>query len=120
MSVQHTEEMVEIELDQPRRLFFNLRALKALDRSMGQVGIARVLELLRGLNFETLDRVIWAGLLHEEPTLTVALVSKRIEAFDAAGGNSGDLFAAAYKAVNSSRVFGPPEGEARPEPVAQS
>ncbi len=84
---------------------------------MGEVGIARALELLRGLNFATLERVLWAGLLHDEPNLTVSLVGKRVETFADAGGNTTDLFTAAYRALNGSRVFGPPEGEVKPEPV---
>lgn len=115
------DELVDVDLGQPRQLFFDLRALKALDRQMGEVGIARVLELLRALNFSTLDRVIWAGLLHQEPNVTVSAVSKRIEAFVEGGGSSGPLFEAAYKAVDGSRVFGGPDrGNAKPEPVASA
>ena len=117
MSSPHPDELVEVTLDQPRHLFFNLRALRALDRAMGEAGIGRALELLRALNFATLERVLWAGMLHEEPTLTVSLVQKRLETFTDAGGNATDLYAAAYKALNGSRVFGPPEGEVKPEPV---
>lgn len=112
------DETVEIQFDQPRRLHFNLKALRALDRVMGQVGIAKALELLRALNFETLERVIWAGLLHEEPTLAPNVVVKRLETFVDNGGDASDLFRAAYRAVNGSRVFGKPEddaGNASPE-----
>lgn len=121
MSTPHADELVEIQLDQPRRLFFNMRALRALDRSMGEVGIAKALELIRALNIATLERVIWAGLLHDEPTLTVSLVSKRIDTYIDNGGEAGPLFEAAYRAVNGSGVFNrsTPEGEAPPEPVAK-
>lgn len=112
------DETVEIALDQSRRLHFNLRALKALDRVMGEVGIAKSLELLRALNFATLERVIWAGLLHDEPNLQLNLVSKRVETFVDQGGDTTELFRAAYRAVNGSRVFGKPEhdsGNVNPE-----
>lgn len=113
------DELVDIDLDQPRQLFFGLAALKALDRQMGEVGIAKVLELLRALNFSTLDRVIWAGLLHAEPTLTVSLVSKRVETLVDAGRSAAPLFEAAYRGVDGSRVFGGPDrGNAKPEAVA--
>src|SRR5687768_15806699 len=98
MSSAAADESVDVEFDKPRRLFFNLRALKALDRTMGEVGIGRVMELLRALNFQTLERVLWAGLLHEEPNLTVNAVAKRLEAYTDAGRNTGDLFAAAHDA----------------------
>lgn len=121
MSVQHADEKVEIELDQPRRLFFNLRALKALDRQMGEVGIARVLELIRALNFATLERVIWAGLLHDEPDLTLGTVIKRVEDSLESGVSSNQMFEAAYRAVDGSRVFGgPSRGNAKPEAVSST
>lgn len=110
--------MVQVTLDQPRRLFFNLRAIKALDRAMGEVGIARALELLRAVNFATLEKTLWAGLLHDEPQLTVGLVSKRVETFTDAGGNATELFAAAINALNNSRVFGSPEAEGNGQPEA--
>jgi hypothetical protein len=111
---------VEIQFDQPRRLYFNLKALRALDRVMGEVGIQKSLELIQALNFTTLERALWAGLLHEEPHLTVANVSKRLERFIDAGGDAGDLFTATYRAINESRVFGKPggnQGNEQPEPA---
>ena len=113
------DQLVDIDLDQPRQLYFGLAALKALDRQMGEVGIAKVLEQLRSLNFATLDRTIWAGLLHAEPTLSLAVVSKRIETLVDAGGSAAPLFEAAYRGVDGSRVFGGPDrGNAKPEAVA--
>jgi hypothetical protein len=113
---------VEIQFDQSRRLYFDLKALRALDRVMGEVGIQPTLELLRAVNFTTLERALWAGLIHDEPTLTVNLVSKRLESFVEAGGDVGELFALAYKAVNECRVFvrksaGDIPGNKQPEPA---
>lgn len=121
MSGPHADELVPIELDQTRHLFFNIKTIRALDRVMGEIGIARALDLLRALNFQTLERVIWAGLLHEEPNLPLQSLSKRIDAYVDAGGDTTALFSAAYKALNGSRVFGPPEserGNEKPEAVA--
>jgi hypothetical protein len=112
-------EPVEIQFDQPRRLVYNLQALRALDRVMGEVGIVRVLELLRAANFQTLERALWAGLIHDEPTLTVSLVAKRLEKYVNNGGGTTALFTRAYDAINESRVFGRPEnkeGNEQPEP----
>jgi hypothetical protein len=124
MAESSVVDPVEIQFDQPRRLYFNLKALRALDRVMGEIGIQKSLELIHALNFTTLERAMWAGLLHEEPNLTVNIVSKRLEKFVDSGGDVGDLFAAAYRAINESRVFGKPSkpedepGNVRPEPVA--
>lgn len=116
------DETVEITLDKPRRLHFNLRALRALDSAMGEVGIAKVLDLLRSVNFFALERAIWAGLLHEEPNLQLSLAKKRVETFIEKGGDATVLFRAAAKAVNGSRVFGRPEeeeqGNEQPEAAA--
>lgn len=115
------DECVEIQLDQPRRLHFNLRALRALDRAMGEVGISQAVALIKMLNFKTLERAIWAGLLHEEPTLSPKDAAKRIETHIDGGGDATVLFQAAYKAINGSRVFGKPEdseGNANPEAQA--
>ena len=111
-------EPVEIHFDQTRRLLFNLKALRALDRVMGEQGIQKSLELIQALNFTTLERALWAGLLHEEPHLTVANVSKRLDKFVDDGGDVSELFTGAYKAITESRVFGKPggnEGNAQPE-----
>lgn len=120
MATPHPDELVTVQFDKPRRLYFNLRALRALDRQMGEVGIAKALELLRALNFQTLERVLWAGLLHEEPTLTVNLVAKRLDTFTDGGGDTTELFRASYRALNNSGVFGgkdETEGNAQPEPA---
>jgi hypothetical protein len=122
MSTINAEDLVEIHLDKPRHLYLgSLRSLKALDRQMGEIGIGRVLELLRALNFSTLEKVIWAGLLHAEPDLKLSTVTRWVEDFTEAGNGTGPLFEAAYRAVDSSRVFGGPDrGNAKPEAVAQA
>jgi hypothetical protein len=121
MSSASSDESVDVDFDKPRRLFFNLRALKALDRVMGEVGISTCMAKLRALNFETLERVLWAGLLHEEPNLTISLVSKRLEAFTDEGRSTDELFVAAHDALNASKVFGgkdTAQGNAQPEATA--
>lgn len=120
MAGPHQDELVEIVFDQPRRLFFNLKALRSLDRAMGEVGILKVLDLLRAANFTTLERVLWAGFLHDEPKLLIADVTKRLEAFVDAGGNASELFATAYRALDQSKVFGGREGNVTPEAVTTS
>lgn len=107
---------VDVEFDQPRRLLIDLRASKALDRAMGEVGIAEVLAKLRALNFSTLERTLWAGLLHEEPTLTVNLVAKRLEHYEKSGKSMVPLFSAAIAAVNESELFKTEELEGNPQP----
>lgn len=122
MSSAAADESVDVDFDKPRRLYFNLRAMKALDRVMGEVGISVCMGKLRALNFETLERVLWAGLLHEEPNLTIALVTKRLFAVEAEGRSLDALFVAAHEALNASKVFGgkdaAQQGNAQPEAEA--
>lgn len=117
MAESSVVEPVEIQFDQPRRLLFNYKALRALDRVMGEAGLSKSLELLQGLNFTTLERALWAGLLHEEPLLTVNLVAKRLDAFIEADGDASELFLTTYKAINDSKVFksAGDSGNAKPE-----
>ena len=119
MSSAAADESVEVDFDQPRRLYFNLRALKALERVMGgETGAARSMQLLRSLHFQTLERVLWAGLLHDEPNLTVNLVIKRLEAYTDAGRSTDSLFVAAHDALNSSKVFGGKDTQGNGQPEA--
>jgi hypothetical protein len=123
MSSAAADESVDVDFDQPRRLYFDLGAMKALDRVMGEVGISQAMALLRALNFQTLERVLWAGFLHEEPNLSVNIVAKRLKAYTDAGRSTADLFVAAHDALNSSKVFGgkdADQGNARPEATTQN
>jgi hypothetical protein len=60
---------------------------------------------LTSFNITTLEKVLWAGLLHEEPTLTVALVAKRLERYADEHGSLVELFTSAIRSLNESGLF---------------
>lgn len=93
-----------------RSLVIDFKAAKALSRVCGE-GLLNVNKKLQEFDFETLDRVLWAGLLHAEPTLTISLVSKRVEAYQAAHTTVAPLIIAAGKALNDSGLFNIPTEE---------
>ncbi len=96
---------VDLQFDQPRRLLIDLKASKALDRVCGEIGLLKVNELLQTYNIQTLERVLWAGLQHEEPTLTPSLVAKRVERYQETNGSLYPLFRSALQAMNDSGLF---------------
>jgi hypothetical protein len=103
---------VTIEFDQTRKLLFDFKASKALDRAMGEVGLVKVLESLQALNIAALERTLWAGLQHEDSLLTLNLISKRLEKYADSGKSLEPLFRGAIKALNDSTLFNQPEDDA--------
>lgn len=96
---------VSIELDQPRQLLFNMKAVKSLVQKVGDLGLVSVIERLQGMHIQTLEHAVWAGLLHQEPALSLAVVQKRIAEMDEAGKPLGQLFADTVKALSESNMF---------------
>jgi hypothetical protein len=110
---------VIVHLDRPRRLKFDLRASKALDRVMGEVGMQEIMRKLQALNFQALERVLWAGTLHEDPTVTVNLIAKRLEQVEAEGRSFAPLFVSAVEALDQSGLFKTEDdsGNGEPKPI---
>jgi hypothetical protein len=64
---------VEIELDRPRRLLYNLNAMAAYEDKTGK----NFLDISNETVNATLLRVVlWAGLIHEDKSLTVEQVGE--------------------------------------------
>lgn len=109
-------EYVNVELDDTRRLLIDLKAAKALDRVCGEVGLITINRQIQSFNIPTLERVLWAALLHEEPTLTISLVGKRVERYYEVNGTLAPLFMVAAEALDKSGLFNlkseEPEGNA--------
>lgn len=64
-------KIVEITLDKPRRLLFNLNAMAAYERETGK----NFLDLPKENVSATLLRtLLWAGLMHEDKSLTIEQV----------------------------------------------
>lgn len=79
-----TNPAVKIMLDKPRTLKFDLNALAAFEDTTGK-SFLRGLSL-SGLTTKDLRALIWAGLLHEDPALTLEQVGAMVHA-----GNLPDI-----------------------------
>ena len=93
-----------------RQLLINYKSAKALTRVTGE-GLRVILRKLRNFDFDALERTIWAALLHAEPTLTLSLTIKRIDAYVEEHGTAAPLFIAATQAVDDSGLFRMPTEE---------
>ena len=68
---------IEIELDKPRNLLFDLNAMAAYEKETGK----NFLDLPGEKVSATLLRVVlWAGLIHEDKTLTLEKVGAMMDA----------------------------------------
>lgn len=72
---------VPLVLDKPRALWFDLNALAELETALAQdipdFSLASISELQLG-NARILRALLWAGLLHEDPTLTILEVGHMV------------------------------------------
>lgn len=65
---------VDIELDKKRRLKFNMNALSELEDAMG-----KPVTQLNNVGMKELRALLWAGLIHENPNLTLQDAGNLIE-----------------------------------------
>lgn len=75
---------VPIILDKPRHLLYDLNALAAFEEATGKSFLGGM--SLEALTTKDLRALIWAGLLHEEPELTLQYVGSIVHA-----GNLADI-----------------------------
>ena len=61
--------IVEIVLDRPRKLKFDLNAMAELENVAGGRSIAELFDPDRKPGLDILRKLLWAGLLHEDPSL---------------------------------------------------
>lgn len=93
-----------------RELLIDFKAAKALSRLTGE-GLLVTHTKLQQFDIESLERTIWAALLHKEPTLTLNLTVKRIESYQSEHKTLAPLVIAAGKAMNDSGLFNLPSEE---------
>lgn len=64
----------EVELDRPRRLLFTLEALSLIKRQTGKSPLSGEAFRAMAEDVDVLGAVLWAGLRHEDPALTLEQV----------------------------------------------
>lgn len=67
---------VDIELDKKRRLKFNMNALSELEDVLGKP-VTQLSD--QSIGMKELRALLWAGLLHEDPELTLHMAGELVE-----------------------------------------
>ena len=111
---------VDIELDKPRRLRFDLGAIRDLERAMGGKPVGEIVQELRQVGVTAIVVALWAGLKHEDASLTQNLVTKILEEY-LSTKSIRPVLRAIDEALNESgllkRAGDETEGNAQPEPA---
>jgi len=69
--------VITIKLDKERHLKFGLKALKSIEKASGQSALSgEFWSVPTATNFSIL---LWAGLLHEDPELTIEQVDELVD-----------------------------------------
>lgn len=110
-----------VELDQSRRLFIGIKEAKALSSVCG-AGLYAVNRKLAEFDIATLERVLWAAMSRDEPSVTINLAAKRLETYFEREGTIQPLFLLAAEVMEASGMFNPAkdpaEGNEKAAPAA--
>ncbi|WP_304428075.1 hypothetical protein [uncultured Clostridium sp.] len=68
------KKMVKIVLDKERNLYFNLNSLEIIEELTGKT----IDKITENLNMKSLKAIVYAGLIHEDKSLTVEAVGDMI------------------------------------------
>jgi hypothetical protein len=114
---------VAIDLDKPRRLRFDLFAIKDLETSLGGKPLGEILNDLSRMSLTVLCLSLLHGLKHEDATLNVNLVSRILKTYLETGGTLDTVYEKVKDALEQSGLFRTKEdvvaeGNGTPEPAA--
>ena len=115
--------MVSIEFDRSRSLMFDLAAIRDLERAMDGQPLGAIVNQIAQLGVNALVVALWAGLKHEDKTLSPNGVTKRLETYLKAGGKLRPLADGLNDALEECGLFASgevDEGNARTERPAGS
>lgn len=112
----------DLVLDKPRRLRFDLEAIKSLEAGMGGQPLGAIHHQLAQMGMTAVCVSLWAGLKHEDAALSTKLTTKILQQYLHAGGSVDVVIAAISRALMDSGLFHDadeaPEGNGQPEPTA--
>jgi hypothetical protein len=103
---------VNIELDRPRRIRFDVNALSDAEEALG-MGLGAVMQTQMGVRM--IRALLWAGLRWEDRGLTLERTGTLIQQYIESGGTLEDLGEKLTQALVASGLFGKPEGNAEAE-----
>jgi len=100
---------VKITLDKERSLLYDFNALAALEEEYGD--IEKALDALARGSVKAIRAVLWAGLLHEDETLTVKQVGKMLMPADIGrvGDAINEALRYAFPLAEGKNVENPPQ-----------
>jgi hypothetical protein len=96
---------VPLTFDKPRELKFDLRAIKDLEANMGGQPLGAVVTQLGQMGITAMTMALWAGLKHEDKTLSPNLVTKMLETYIQKGGSLRVLGRALNDAIEETGLF---------------
>lgn len=79
--------MVKIDLDKPRNLKFDIRALKDLEAAMDGKPLMNIIRDVMNGGVTAIVTSMWAALKHEDATLNINLVTKMLQSYMDQGKN---------------------------------
>lgn len=100
--------MILVELDKPRRLRFDHNALSDADQALDH----KLIHILNGspIVLDTLRTLLWAGLKHEDPLMTVEKAGTLCDIWYQQGKSPIELAEKVSEALLASGVFYLTEG----------
>lgn len=111
--------MTPIQFDKPRHLAFDLLAIKELETQMGGVPVGSIVQQLQQAGVNALIFALWAGLKHEDETLTPVLVTEMLTRYVNQGNSLIPLAKGLNAALQASGVFRGPEEASDQAPRAR-
>lgn len=95
----------DFDPDKPRLLRFDLSAIQDMETQMGGKPLGAIVEHLAQMGINALCIAIWAGLKHEDRTLTPRLVTKMVERYIQSGKALKRLLGPVNDAIEKSGLF---------------
>lgn len=71
------KQTVTINLDKERHLFFGLKAMRLIQEKTGKNPYQE--EFWKGIDANSVNAVMWSGLLHEDKNLTIEQVEELVD-----------------------------------------
>jgi hypothetical protein len=104
-----------IELDKPRRLRFDIQACVDMESALG-MSLGEIVHRLRTVSITTTRGALWAGLKHEDPTMSLADAQQILQTYCDGGGELVTVSKAIDEALsNSTPLKSSKAGNARPK-----
>lgn len=97
--------MTPITFDKPRNLSFDLLAIKELETQMGGQPVGVIVGQLQQAGVNALIFALWAGLKHEDGTLTPVIVTELLTKYVNQGKSLLPLAKGLNAALQESGVF---------------